>query len=114
VVTSDIGKPAYERVAESIRQDIRNGKLKPGDQLPGNRAVADMHSVSLGTAQKALGVLHDEGWVTTTPAVGVFVADSPPQGEPITLATVNKALTDLQAEISELRSRLDAVENHAD
>src|SRR6187399_130604 len=57
VAINDVGKAAYERVAESIRHDIRIGKLKPGDRLPGNRAVAEIHGVSLGTAQKALGLL---------------------------------------------------------
>lgn len=114
VAISDIGKAAYERVAESIRHDIRSGKLKPGDRLPGNRAVAEIHRVSLGTAQKALGVLHDEGWVSTTPAVGVFVADSPPEGEPVTLARVNQALTDLQAEVRELRALVEALQHEVD
>lgn len=76
------GMAAYQRVAESIKNDIRSETLKPGDRLPSNRQMTDLHNVSLGTAQKALGLLETEGWVVTTPAVGVFVSKYPPVDTP--------------------------------
>lgn len=69
---------AYQRVAEGIKTEIRSGKLAAGEKLPGNRSVAEQYDVSLGTAQKALGLLESEGWLVATPAVGVFVAEEQP------------------------------------
>jgi DNA-binding GntR family transcriptional regulator len=92
-------------VAESIRQDIRTGTLRSGDKLPGNRDLAEQHGVALGTAQKALRVLQDGGWVTTTPAVGVFVA-----GVPVESASVEEQLRELRAALADLSARVQRIE----
>jgi len=103
------GLAAYRRVAEAIKGQIRSGVLQPGDQLPSNRKLAEAHDVALGTAQKALGVLQDEGWLIATPAVGVFVNDRDDH-EPDTLAGISKQLDELQATVADLSRRLDRLE----
>ncbi|MEU5764265.1 winged helix-turn-helix domain-containing protein [Nocardia sp. NPDC047648] len=106
------GLATYRRVVEQIKDEIRSGARQPGDRLPGNRRLAEDFRVSLGTAQKALRVLQDEGWVVTTPAVGVFVATDRPS-DPI------HDLDDLRAEVQQLRritddlgARLDRIEGN--
>lgn len=103
------GLAAYQRVAEAIKAQIRSGALRPGDQLPGNRRVAEDYDVSLGTAQKALRLLQDEGWLIATPAVGVFVNDRDDH-EPDTIAGISKQLDELQATVADLSRRLDRLE----
>ena len=108
----------YQQIAESIKDDIRAGTLNPGDKLPSNRRVADLHAVSLGTAQKALGLLETEGWVTTTPAVGVFVSETlPAESDEVDLAELADRLdqlADMTGEmmplIKEILSRVIALE----
>ncbi|MFG3621251.1 GntR family transcriptional regulator [Nocardia sp. NPDC047654] len=104
------GLAAYQQVVERIKDEIRAGTRRPSERLPGNRRLAEEFGVSLGTAQKALRVLQDEGWVVATPAVGVFVAGELPT-EP------SNGLDDLRAEVHELRkitdnlaARLDRIE----
>lgn len=102
--------PAYKRVVESIKHDIRTGTLEPGAQLPGNRALAEKYGVALGTAQKALRELQDEGWLTATPAVGVFVSNKFPSDEdtvdvPKELAKIKAELVDLAKRVEELERR---------
>jgi GntR family transcriptional regulator len=107
VDTNSVGMAAYERVAESIREDIRRGDLRPGDKLPGNRALAEQYDVALGTAQKALRQLQDERWLTASPSVGVFVNEPPTAAtQPDTLASLAAELTQLQAALEDLRARI--------
>jgi len=73
-----VGLAPYRRVAEMIKDSIRSGAMKSGEKLPANRRLAEQYEVALGTAQKAVGLLEEEGWVVTTPTVGVFVAAQPP------------------------------------
>jgi len=104
------GLPAYQRVAEAIRNDIRSGTLATGDKLPGNRGVAEKYGVALGTAQKALNALEEQGWVTTTPSVGVFVNANPeaPSSANDDLAA---AVADLRSTVADLAARVEALEN---
>lgn len=105
---------AYERVAASIQQDIKAGRLKPGDKLPGNRALAEQYNVALGTAQNALRYLQDEGWLVATPSVGVFVAEAPPvdNGAVMSTADIRRALADLRATVAALEERMERMESH--
>lgn len=115
--STQTGLPAYQRVAEAIRQDIRAGRLKAGDKLPSNRGVADLYDVSLGTAQKALKALEDEGWVLATPSVGVFVSESAPEESgrhADSLKQVRDDLAKLRAAVETLTARIDSLESRSD
>lgn len=105
------GMSAYERVAEQIKQDIRIGSLAPGAKLLGNRRLADYFEVALGTVQKAVHLLQDQGWVVATPAVGVFVADRQPEEAPgTTIEEIREELRLLQARTADLSIRLERLE----
>lgn len=108
--------PAYQRVAEDIRQEIQRGQLKPGEQLRPNRALADERNVSLGTAQKAIRVLVNQGWLIATPAVGVFVNDEdsrnePTPAEPATTATILGQIAGIKTVMGELAERITRLED---
>lgn len=110
------GLAAYQRVAEAIRDDIRSGRLQPGDRLPGNRGVAERYGVALGTAQKALKVLQDEGWLIATPAVGVFVNNPIPEAgseADADLAAIRAELKELRRAVGALTARVDALESRS-
>jgi GntR family transcriptional regulator len=103
------GMAVYERVAESIREEIRRGTLKAGDKLPGNRDLAEKYDVALGTLQKSLRVLQDERWLTATPSVGVFVNEQPTkQGGP---PDVSAQLRKLEAVVAGLEDRVRRLES---
>jgi DNA-binding GntR family transcriptional regulator len=67
-------EPPYREIAGIVREKIAKGELLPGDQVPSASELAETHGVSRGTALRALGVLREEGLITTTPGWGSFVA----------------------------------------
>ncbi|WP_229399753.1 FadR/GntR family transcriptional regulator [Micromonospora okii] len=65
--------PKYEQVASAIREQIRSGVLKPGDQLPTTQGLIEQYSVSYGSVRTALLILKAEGLIEGRQGEGVFV-----------------------------------------
>ena len=55
------GQPAWQQVANAIRDAIRSGMLPPGEPLPSVREMSALQGVPVATLQHALAVLADEG-----------------------------------------------------
>lgn len=97
-----------ERVAERIREDIRNGRLKPGEKLPPHRELATKYEIAIATVQKVLKRLEADGWVIARQSIGVFVSDSiPVEGEPLTLAAVAEQVAALSKVVADLQRKVD-------
>lgn len=103
-----LGLAQYERVVAAIKRDIRSGALQ--DKLPGHRGLAERYDVSLGTAQKAVRLLADQGWVTARPAVGVFVNKHLPDDESDPALSIHEELSRLRSTTEELASRIERLE----
>lgn len=67
----------YERLADHLAAEIENGRLPLDARLPGERELAQMYGVSLGTARRAAQVLRERGLVRTWPSKGSFVVAQP-------------------------------------
>lgn len=65
-----------EAVAQQIRQQILRGELRAGDRLPGNRELAAMLGVSMGSIREAISMLSAEGLIEARAGRGTFVAHS--------------------------------------
>ncbi len=65
--------PKYVRVADAIREQIRAGKLRPGDQLPSITQLQQQFEVSYGSIRGAMLVLKAEGLIEGRPGEGVYV-----------------------------------------
>lgn len=64
-------------IADVIRR-IRSGQYPPGAKLPSAREMRETYDVSQMTIRTAVERLRAEGWVTTSPGAGVFVAEHLP------------------------------------
>lgn len=66
------------RIANDLREAITNGGLAPGQKLPPVRDLAEQYGVSRNTAVKAIGILRNEGLITTRYGSGAYVREEHP------------------------------------
>src|SRR6185312_4755566 len=74
--------PLFVQIERAITNDVRRGRLRPGDVLPGTRTLAQTLDVDRSTVVAAYGELIAQGWVATRPGGGTVVAASPPEPRP--------------------------------
>src|SRR5690348_2554625 len=70
-------QPLFLQLAHAIAEDIRRGRLKPGDALPGSRELADLLGINRNTVVAGYGELAAEGLLCTRVGGGTFVAQAP-------------------------------------
>lgn len=71
------GRPKYQRLADTLIEAIRQGVWLPGDRLPAEEELTQLTPFSLGTVQRALRDLSEQGLVIRHHGLGSFVADRP-------------------------------------
>jgi len=67
-------EPLYLQLVRAVEEGIRKGRFRPGQALPGTRALADQLGVNRNTAIAAYRELLAEGWIEVSPDKGTFVA----------------------------------------
>ena len=60
-------------VASSISREIAQGRLKPGDQLPTEQALATTFGVSRNVVREAIAQLRADGMIEARQGIGAFV-----------------------------------------
>ncbi|MFY1637825.1 GntR family transcriptional regulator [Solwaraspora sp. WMMB335] len=70
------GVTPYLQLVHQVRQAIRLGRLRPGDQLPTAREVVEQVAINPNTVHKAYRELERDGLVEARPGVGTFVLAS--------------------------------------
>src|SRR5262249_41540012 len=58
-----------------IETDILSGRLKPGDQLPTHRDLADRLNVTVGTVSRGYSEARKAGWISGEIGRGTYVLD---------------------------------------
>lgn len=66
----------YKKIIQSLMTYIEENKLKPGDRLPSERALAELLDVSRTTVKEAISVLEANGIIHIRQGVGIFLAAS--------------------------------------
>src|SRR5262245_31978216 len=74
--------PVFVRIARAITEDIRRGRLRAGDALPGTRTLAASLGGHRNTVLAAYRELAAEGWIDSAEARGTFVAVEIPDVQP--------------------------------
>ncbi|HJZ78227.1 MAG TPA: PLP-dependent aminotransferase family protein [Vicinamibacterales bacterium] len=77
-VDRDAALPVSLQIARALSADIRRGRLRAGDRLPGSRRLAGILHVHRNTVLAALAELIAEGWIETARGRGTFVARAIP------------------------------------
>jgi GntR family transcriptional regulator / MocR family aminotransferase len=69
------GTPMFVQLSEALASDIRSGRLKPGDALPGTRALATLLRVHRNTIIAGYKELMAQGLVEARRGGGTFVSE---------------------------------------
>jgi len=109
--------PHVKRIKDILIERIHRGELKPGDQIPRIRALAQEFNVSRRPIEMVFNSLKREGFIRTVPTRGAFVQlNPPPKGKtPLTLCIpaglhIQKTLEVLASDFSKMSdSRIDIV-----
>lgn len=70
----------YQQIVEQIEESVVNGTLKPGDQLPAERELAQQFGVSRTAVREAVKALHERGRLETFAGRGTFITDAASHG----------------------------------
>jgi GntR family transcriptional regulator len=70
--------PIYIQIVEQVRQQIVDGGLKPGDQLPTVRALASDLRINFNTVSRAYRLLDEAGVISTQQGRGTYILEMPP------------------------------------
>ncbi len=65
----------YEQIVQQIEESVLNGSLKPGDQLPAERDLAQKLGVSRTAVREAVKTLREKGLVEAYSGRGTFITD---------------------------------------
>jgi len=71
----DEGRPIFRQLAEQIENQIIDGSLVEGQQVPSTNEFAAFHRINPATALKGIALLVDTGVLFKRRGIGMFVAD---------------------------------------
>ena len=79
IIRNSGGVPIYDQITRQMKGLILRGELKEGEALPSMRLLAKELRISVITTKRAYEELEREGFITTVPGKGCFVAPQDPQ-----------------------------------
>lgn len=74
IISNSAGRPIYEQITTQIKNQILSGTLEPGQLLPSIRLLAKELRISVITTKRAYEDLERDGFITSVPGKGSFVA----------------------------------------
>ncbi len=80
-IHSDSGVPIYLQLVRQVMHAIETGALRPGDQLPAIRSLAEEAVTNPNTVAKAYRELEYEGIIELRQGLGAFVRANLPSAE---------------------------------
>jgi len=72
------GLPIYTQIVNQVQAQAVSGVLKPGDQLPTVRALAEELRVNFNTVARAYRILDEARIISTQQGRGTYITEIPP------------------------------------
>lgn len=72
------GLPIYTQIVDQVQAQVAGGILKPGDQLPTVRALAEELRVNFNTVARAYRILDEARIISTQQGRGTYITEIPP------------------------------------
>lgn len=109
------GKPAYQQVAEKLRERIAAGEFAASGKLPSLSQLEAEYDASVTVVREALRRLSSEGVIVRHQGKGSFLtpeaATLAGQASPSTeVSRLRREVEDLRAELTDLRERVARLE----
>ena len=79
IISNAGGTPIYDQITRQMKGLILRGELAEGEALPSMRLLAKELRISVITTKRAYEELEREGFITTVPGKGCFVAPQNPE-----------------------------------
>ena len=70
-----LGVPIYLQLMEQVKHAVETGALRPGEQLPGIRPLAEQLVINPNTVARAYRELEHEGVIELRHGAGAFVSE---------------------------------------
>ena len=99
-----LGVPIYLQLMEQVKHAFETGAMRPGEQLPGIRPVAEELVINPNTVAKAYRELEHEGVIELRHGAGAFVAGNP-LAKTKTADRMRAAQALVEAAVAKLRAR---------
>lgn len=81
-IHTNVEKPIYLQLADTLSLSIKQGKLQTGQKLPSTRDLAIFLSINRVTISKAFDELKNQGWLESFTGRGTFVSAHIPEIKP--------------------------------
>ncbi|GAB2763967.1 hypothetical protein GCM10027174_45760 [Salinifilum aidingensis] len=102
-------EPLSMQIKKDLRRKISGGEIAVGDKLPSLRKLSTEYGVAELTVHVAIKEMQSEGVLTSVSGRGTFVRAAPTAEADS--GDVAAQLESLQAEVRELRTRMEAIES---
>jgi GntR family transcriptional regulator len=103
-------EPIYRQLVEQVRRLSASGQLRPGDEMPSVREIAQALALNPMTVSKAYGLLEMDGVLARRRGLGMVVADSAaPAGKADILGLLRPTLERAAVEARQLELDPDTV-----
>lgn len=97
------GVPIYLQLMEQVKHSIETGALRPGEQLPGIRPLAEELVINPNTVAKVYRELEHEGVIELRHGAGAFVSGNARAKKQVDKLRAGKAI--VAAAVNRLRAR---------
>ena len=94
--------PIYEQLKQYFKSEIVSGHLKPGQELPSRRSIAQDFKVNPNTVQRAFKELEEEHIITTDANVPSRVTEDIQVIDALRRTLLQQAMTDFYQLIQQL------------
>jgi GntR family transcriptional regulator, transcriptional repressor for pyruvate dehydrogenase complex len=97
----------YEQIVQQIEESVLKGALKPGDQLPAERELAERFGVSRTAVREAVKALREKGLVEAYSGRGTFITNGTSQAIRQSLDLMTRIGPDGSTHLAEVRAILE-------